>query len=65
MLRVFVLHLTDPNGDLTLRVFAQRDKARRVARRWTQDKKNASDSEWHGEGDYEHYDADLYNMVVE
>ena len=64
--RVFVLELIDAHGDGRFRVFARREAAVRVARRWTGARGgDASASEWRGVGDRSDYDADLYQVVVE
>lgn len=66
-MKVFVLKLSDPNGDARMiRVFSDRKKARQAARRWTRTTgKDASASEWHGGDDREDYSAYLYAVVVE
>jgi hypothetical protein len=63
MSRIFVLELTDPQGDGRIRAFARRDKAERVARRWTGAKEDTS--AWRGSDGREDYDADLYVVTIE
>lgn len=66
MARVFVLEVGDPNGDGRIRVFRDRAKARRAARRWTGTTgPDASDSEWRGVQGRADYWADLYSVQVE
>lgn len=63
---VFVLEFTDPQGEGYRRVFRDRAKAIRAARRWTGTIcVDASDSWWRGRDGRENYDADVYRVRVE
>mgnify|MGYP001559379840 CR=1 FL=1 len=63
---VYVLELVNPRAEGRLRVFAHREHAERVARRWTGCKQpDESGWDWKGVGAKDNYDAWLYDIEVE
>ena len=65
-MRVFVLELVNPQAEGRIRVFARREPAERVARRWTGCKPpDESAWDWKGVGAKDNYDAWLYEIKVE
>lgn len=69
---VFVLELVNPQAEGRIRVFAHREHAERVARRWTRSgsahgckSPDESGWDWKGVGAKDNYDAWLYEIEIE